>query len=443
MYTPGREVLVVSASHPQARLVISDLEAWREDGWLVANSPQMARVQAGGAVVRAVAANPRTLHGARPDLVIADELAQWQQPDRMYAALRTSLGKRPGSRMLALGTRPEAGSGHVFDKLLSGGADLSMVYAATAEDEKAGRLGRRRTWRKANPSLDVLPSLELAIRAEWKEAQADEMSMAHFRSLRLNMGTADTAESLLLSPESWTRCEVATLPPAEGGYALGVDLGSGAAMSAAASYFPKTSRLEALAVFGAIPDLRERGRADQVGTDYLRMYERGELLVQAGRRVPDVGEFLRVALDRWGVPSVIVADRWREHELRDALEASGVPPCPLILRGQGWKDGAADVRAFRRAVLEGKVRARPSLLIRSALAEARTVSDAASNQKLSKGSQGGRRQRARDDAAAAAILAVGEGSRRYREPVAAPEPVEAVSEPVSRAGVRVFGPGAA
>ena len=43
--------------------------------------------------------------------------------------------------------------------------------------------------------------------------------------------------------------------------------------------------------------------------------------------------------------------------------------------------------------------------------EARTVSDPAGNAKLSKGSQGGRRFRAKDDAAAAAVLAVAAGVR--------------------------------
>ena len=60
-----------------------------------------------------------------------------------------------------------------------------------------------------------------------------------------------------------------------------------------------------------------------------------------------------------------------------------------------------------------------SLLLRSALAEARTVSDPAGNEKLSKKiGQGGRRMRARDDAAAAAILAVAEGVRRGERPAA-------------------------
>ena len=82
------------------------------------------------------------------------------------------------------------------------------------------------------------------------------------------------------------------------------------------------------------------------------------------------------------------------------------------MRGQGFKDGAADVRLFVKAVLDGLVTPEASLLLRAAMAEAVTVGDASGNHKLSKGSEGGRRTRARDDSAAACILAVAEGSRR-------------------------------
>ena len=82
----------------------------------------------------------------------------------------------------------------------------------------------------------------------------------------------------------------------------------------------------------------------------------------------------------------------------------------------GFVDGAADVRAFRRAFAEAKVTPAPSLLLRSAMAEARTISDPAGNAKLSKGTQGGRRLRARDDAAAAAVLAVAAGTRQPAHP---------------------------
>ena len=109
-------------------------------------------------------------------------------------------------------------------------------------------------------------------------------------------------------------------------------------------------------------------------------------------------------------------DRWREAELRDALEAAGVPLASIEFRGMGFKDGAEDVRGFRKACADRRVVPAPSLLLRSAMAEARTVSDPAGNAKLSKGSQGGRRVRARDDAAAATILAVAAGVRAPAKP---------------------------
>ena len=182
-------------------------------------------------------------------------------------------------------------------------------------------------------------------------------------------------------------------------------------MSAAAAYF-RSGELEAFAVFPEIPSLVERGLADGVGDLYTRMARRGELF-QAGRRVSDAGALLREALDRWGRPVAVVCDRWRSAELRQALEAVGFPLADLVERGQGYKDGGEDVRGFRAAVLGDKVRPSRSLLLRSALAEARVTSDPAGNAKLAKNAQGGRRVRARDDAAAAAILAVSAGFRRW------------------------------
>ena len=58
--------------------------------------------------------------------MLADEPAQWEpaKSEAMLAALKTGLGKIPGSRLVALGTRP-ADSLHWFAKMLQpGGADL-------------------------------------------------------------------------------------------------------------------------------------------------------------------------------------------------------------------------------------------------------------------------------------------------------------------------------
>ena len=49
------------------------------------------------------------------------------------AAIRTSLGKIPNSRLVAIGTRPDAPD-HEFQRLLDGGATYSQVHAARPDD---------------------------------------------------------------------------------------------------------------------------------------------------------------------------------------------------------------------------------------------------------------------------------------------------------------------
>ncbi|MCY4369551.1 MAG: hypothetical protein OXF41_09065 [bacterium] len=84
------------------------------------------------------------------------------------------------------------------------------------------------------------------------------------------------------------------------------------------------------------------------------MADRGELLTTPGR-VVDPEALVVEALTRWGRPAVVVADRWRVAELKDAMDAARLR-CPVVVRGQGFRDGGAD-RDFRRAVLGGRVAA--------------------------------------------------------------------------------------
>ncbi len=411
------EVVVVAASFEQARVIFEDVRefmAHRYDlddrkTWRKQDSANRAHLEhrPSGARVRCIGSDPGNAHGLRPALVLADEPAQWPTAtaDRMVTALRTGLGKVTGSRLIALGTRP-ADEMHWFAKLLVT-APYAQCHAARASDPPF----QRRTWKRANPSLDHLPSLEAQLRTEVKDARRDPDALAGFRALRLNLGTADTAGSYLLDAERWTEAlDLADLDRA-GPYVLGIDLGTNEAMSAAAAYW-RGGMLDAFAVFPETPPLGERGLADGVGRLYVRMAERGEL-IQAGARVSDLRALLAEVLARWRAPAAIFVDRWRVAELRQALDAVRFPVCPVVTRGQGYKDGGEDVRQFRRAMLSYLVRPTESLLLASAVAEARTVSDPAGNAKLAKGSQGGRRVRAKDDAVAAALLAVGAGWREW------------------------------
>ena len=332
---------------------------------------------------------------------------------KLYNSLRTGLGKIPNARLLAIGVRPMADT-HWFNRLLSGDADYALEYSATEKDKPDDP----NTWAKANPSLEFMPALKEEIESECVLAMRDSAELASFKALRLNTGTQDIVESILLEAGTWREIERPILESGER-YILGLDLGTSFSMSAAAACNDSMA-LDSFAVFPEIPTLVERGLKDGVADLYTRMAERGELL-QRGRNVSSIKELLRECLKRWGQPIAVVIDRWRADELTQILfemqsdenEKLRFHKCEIITRGMGFKDGSADVRAFQKAVVSGRIHVKKSLLLRSAMGEARLLGDPAGNQKLAKRTEAGRRRRAKDDAVAASILAVSEGSRRF------------------------------
>ena len=420
LHGPRREVVCCASSFAQGRIIFEDVVAlmrarhgalprqvWR---WQDSQNAAMLEHRGTGSRVRCIGSDPRRAHGLRPFLALADEPAQWPvaTSDKMIQALRTGLGKVAGSRLVALGTRPESAD-HWFARMLAGGAGYRQLHAARPEDPPF----QLRTIRRANPSLDALPSLRERLLRERGEARVSPDALASWKALRLNLGQPDTHRAVILEAALWQSIEGEA--EAGGRPIWGVDLGSSAAQSAVASYWPGSGRLECVAAFPTVPPLAERAVRDGAGQLYAACRARGELILTDGR-VSDIRVLLGEAWERFGRPSLIVADRWREAELRDALDASGVPACPLEVRGMGYRDGGEDLRLFRRGCESGSVTPVPSLLLRSALAEARAVTDPAGNSKLAKNAEGGRRLRAKDDALAAAILAVAAGTRRAGRP---------------------------
>ena len=113
----------------------------------------------------------------------------------------------------------------------------SQVHAASASDKKF----QMSTWRKANPSVDHLPSLLSEIRSEANDAKKDANMLASFDALRLNLGTSDVVESVILAAGTWERIEGKGVRM--GPYVMGVDLGGAAAMTAVSGYWPASGLL--------------------------------------------------------------------------------------------------------------------------------------------------------------------------------------------------------
>ena len=322
---PEAEILIVASSHDQGQVIFRHVQRFLAPGieagdFRVQDSTNVSRIvnRATGTLLTVKGSDPRRLHGAAPSLILADELAQWPAPriGEMLAALRTAMGKIPDGRMMLIGTRP-AGSDHAFAAALRD-SDYVQVHAAGADDPPF----QRRIWAKANPSLPAMPDLAAAIAREAKAAKRDPALLASFRALRLNMGVEDTEAAVLLEAATWAAIEGEA--DRAGPCVWGVDLGSSAAQSSVAAYLPETGRLEAIAAFPSEPSLAERGVRDGVAGLYKQCAVRGELIVCGGAAV-DVPALIAEALRRFGRPSAIAADRWREGELRDALDAAAVP----------------------------------------------------------------------------------------------------------------------
>ena len=413
---PRGEVIVIASSLAQGGIVFGHAKAFLAGA--LAREPKRWRVRDGanaaliedrssGCRLRVIGSDPRRAHGLAGNVYILDEPAQWPpgSSDAMISAVRTSQGKIEGGRLIALGTRP-TDPGHWFARMLEGGCDYSQIHAATA-DAPPFRLA---TWRRACPSLDHMPALRAVYESEARLAARDPSALASFRALRLNLGMSDVLREMLISPEAWKAVEADDVPALGPGQVWGIDLGGSASFSALAAFDASTGALRGLAAVGSEPSLRERGLRDGVGGLYVDLAKEGGLLVCEGQTVrPAI--LLRAALERFGRPAAIAADRWREGELVDGLREVGFPPAALVTRGMGYFHGGQDTRAFQAAVLEGRVRPERSQLFRAALAVAELQTDPAGNRKITK-----QHRRSRDDVAVAATLAIAEGCRRQASP---------------------------
>ena len=419
---PRREILLCARTRDQGRVAFNFVTGFL-DG-LPAELARQCKVRrgarlevefegdGGGHLLRVIAADGRNALGTAPTFALMDERGHWRadQGDELEAAILSGCGKRNGRALIISTSAPD--DAHAFSQWL----DNPPPGTYRQEHRAAPGLPAddRDSLLEANPG--ALSGIGAPV--SWLEAQAQRAiarggsALSTFRLYNRNERVSGETRGLLLTVDEWLAAEVTDLPPRDGPAVVGVDLGGSASMSAAAFYWPQTGRLEAFGAFPTVPSLGDRGASDGVSGRYVEMHDRGELLTM-GERVVPAGRFLQAVMRRLDGCALqcLVADRYRQAEFEDAMASGGVS-APVVWRGQGFRDGGEDVERFRAAVFDGKVSVAPSLLLRSAFADAVTLSDPAGNAKLAKGRSSGR-----IDAAAAAILAVAEGARRTARPV--------------------------
>ena len=145
---------------------------------------------------------------------------------------------------------------------------------------------------------------------------------------------------------------------------------------------------------------------------YHKLVDNGSLRLAEGLRVPSPTQLFEWVCDRWGVPVKIVCDRHRLGELQDAVNRI----CPVEGRVTRWFDAATDIRALRKGVRDGpfSIDEGSRALLIASLSVAYVKSDDQGNTRLAKD---GKHNKARDDAAAALLLACGAWERASSAPV--------------------------
>jgi phage terminase large subunit-like protein len=414
---PRREILIAARTADQGRI------AWQfaagfsrslkddvQKRLIFRRSPRLEiefEGDGGGHLLRVLPADGRTTLGTSPTLVLMDERGHWERDkgDELEHALLSGLGKRGGRALIISTSAPD--DSHPFSRWLD--EDQPGVYRQEHRPAPGLPADDAESLLVANPGAMAGIGSSL----EWLQAQARRAiqqgggTLTSFRLYNRNERVSGEARDVLLTVDEWLACETAELPPRDGAVVIGIDLGGSASMSAAAFFWPQTGRLECLGWFPSRPSLLDRGQGDGVGSRYVEMYQRGELTTLGDQTVP-VAAWLTSVMQHIEGQSItaLVGDRYKMSELGEAIDKSGIR-CPIVWRGMGYRDGGEDCERFRRACFDGRVKARPSSLLRCAFADCVCLRDPANNLKLAKARSCGR-----IDAASASVLAVAEGARQ-------------------------------
>ena len=414
LHQPGKEYILGAASLEQARLTFGYLREWMDDGLnryrFIDSTTRLGITHvASNTKLRVISSNAKTSFGlVNVPLAVIDEPGALEIVGGQMLAdsLFTAQGKT-GSRLklVLCGTlAPMATApGHWWFDLVADGTK-NRVHVQRFQ-------GSLETWdkwatiRKANPLVMVDAHSRRVILEERDAAKTDSRLKARFLSYRLNLPTRDESD-VLLTLDDWKR--VAKRPPGEanGQPLVGVDLGGGRAFSAACAIYP-SGLIDAVAIAPGIPDLADQEKRDRVPRDtYQRLYDSGMLLVSDGLRVPPPRQLWEAIMERWGKPKQIICDRFRLAELQDVVKGK----CRIDDRVVRWSEAAFDIRALRKGAKDGPFSATLGSrdLIQASIGVAHVKNDDQGNYRMVKSTSNS----ARDDIAAALVLAAGAYERR-------------------------------
>ena len=407
---PGQEYILVASSLEQARLCFRVVREILEPkgGYRWTDSTQRigAVHLATNTRLRVISSSAKHSFGiVGVPLIVLDEPGSLEvvSGTMLSDSLFTAQGKPDSNlKLVLIGTLAPADRGWWHDLVADGTHGSVYVQSLQGDPE------RWDSWpeiRRVNPLMGSFASSRKTLLSERDAARSDSRLKARFQSYRLNTPSADESD-VLLTTDDWDRMIARPVPGRDGRPIVAVDLGGGRAWSAAAAIF-ENGRIECLAVAPGIPGIAEQEKRDRVpaGT-YARLVDAGRLQIAEGLRVQPPAAMWSAIKSKWGLPVLIICDRFRLGELQDAV-GNSVRVEPRVSR---WSEAASDIRALRKHVNDGPftVEADSRPLMVTSLTAAVVKSDDQGNTRLSKK---GTNNEARDDVAAALVLGAGAYSR--------------------------------
>ena len=415
----GVEVLGVSASLEQSRIMLGFVrealeEVEEEYRWLDSGQRLQVTHRASMTKLRILSSSGRRALGlVNFSTIYADEPGSWEARGGhlMFDALRTSLGKRPGQRLVLIGTRAPAAAGSWWPSILDAGGGQGVHVTVQAADPEAP-WDAWRTIRRANPLVMHNASLRKTILRERNAARKNEGERVAFKAYRLN-AMVDAYADMLVQVDAWRRVEQRVAPPRKGRPLVAVDVGYSRSWTGCWAIWAN-GRSECFALAPGVPDIASMERQDGVPRGlYRKLHEDGSLLIEEGLRTARISTMLDHLAEQGIVPDTMYADRFLFETLQDLVRGRW----PLVSRKTRWSESTADISGFRRLVVDGPLSIAPEsrALARVSLGEA-VVKVEETNMRLEKRRHG----RSRDDVAVCATLAGGALVRGLDRPARRP-----------------------
>ena len=411
LHQAGKEYILVASSLDQARAVFGFIRSALEgsQGYRFLDSTTRVGVlhRPSNTRLRVLSSKAKSAFGivGCPLLVFDEPGALETVGGTLLADAVFSAQGKPGSslRVILIGTLAPASSGWWVDLVAAGSQGSVYVQKLQADPE------RWDSWaeiRRCNPLVEISAEFRAKLLDERDKARRDSRLKARFLSYRLNHPTGDES-SMLLTVSDFEDMTKRAVPPREGRPLVALDLGHNRSWSAALALYPN-GRIEARAVAPGIPNLSDQEARDNVGRGaYQQLADQGVLIQAVGLRVPPAKRLMELIAKTWGPPAELICDRFRVDELRDA----GLP-CRVTPRVTRWSEASFDIRSLRSHTKDGPfaVAECSRALIAASLAVAVVKNDDGGSTRLVKR---GTNNQARDDVAAALVLAAGLYERSF------------------------------